>query len=69
MGPPSRREHAAPRCYSGAAHKRDARRTGLALLQPGRVGALGPAPTKKAQLSPAPAPAAGRSLPDFGEWP
>jgi len=26
-GPPSRREHAAPRCYSGAAHKRDARRS------------------------------------------
>ncbi|HUX67714.1 MAG TPA: YjbQ family protein [Terriglobales bacterium] len=25
-GPPSRREHAAPRRYSGAAHKRDARR-------------------------------------------
>ncbi|HUX68748.1 MAG TPA: CHAT domain-containing protein [Terriglobales bacterium] len=33
-GAPTRREH-----------KRDARRTGLALLQPGRAGALGPAPT------------------------
>ncbi len=35
---PARREHAAPRRYSGAAHKRDARRTGPALLQPGRAG-------------------------------
>ena len=33
-GPPSRREH-----------KRDARRTGPALLQPGRAAAQGPAPT------------------------
>jgi len=57
MGPPSRREHAAPRIYSGAAHKRDARRTGLALLQPGRAGALGPAPTM------VPQPASGNGQP------
>jgi len=41
-GPSSRREHAAPRCYSEAAHKRDARRSrpGAATAGPGsRAGA------------------------------
>jgi len=51
-GPPSRREHATPRGYSGAAPKRDARRTGLALLQPGRAAAQGPAPTKEGRSRP-----------------